>query len=90
MSVVLIILSFQRGKLFLCATPAACICLYAVPMYVTLPLFTQQVAITDFDVFVFWAGGVVEGEQLCVQQFMSVSNCSRECVSHTYSAALYI
>lgn len=50
MSVTLIILSFQRGKLFLCACPAVRICLCAVPIYVTLPLFTQQVAIIDFGV----------------------------------------
>lgn len=50
MSVMLIILSFQRGKLFVCACPAVHVCPCAVPMYVRLPLFTQQVAIIDFGV----------------------------------------
>lgn len=71
MSVMGIILSLQRGKLFLCACPVVRVCPNAAPMYVKLPLFTQQVAIIDFGLcfgqWWWWKGNSCVSNSSCPQ-----------------------
>jgi len=86
----LIILSFQRGKLFLCACPAVHVCLCAVPLYVRLPLFTQQVAIIDFGACVLGRGGGRKGTTVCPAVHVHERLQQGMCFSHAFSSSFFM